>query len=62
MILNLQMDERKAESYSSNAQKIRIITDDWVNNNMFCLYCGNRYILHFENNRPFVGIYCQSCK
>ncbi|MDD6234719.1 MAG: DpnI domain-containing protein [Lachnospiraceae bacterium] len=56
------MDERKAESYSSNAQKIRIITDDWVNNNMFCLYCGNRYILHFENNRPFVGIYCQSCK
>ena len=39
--MNLQMDGRKADNYSSNAQKIRVITEDWVNNNMFCPYCGN---------------------
>lgn len=52
---------RKAENYSSNAQRIRVITEDWVNNNMFCPYCGNQYISHFENNRPVADFFCPSC-
>lgn len=60
--MNLQMDGRKADNYSSNAQKIRVITEDWVNNNMFCPYCGNKYVSHFENNRPVADFFCPSCK
>ena len=56
------MDGRKADNYSSNAQKIRVITEDWVNNNMFCPYCGNKYVSHFENNRPVADFFCPSCK
>lgn len=28
---------------------------------MFCPYCGNKYISHFENNRPVADFFCTSC-
>lgn len=31
------------------------------NSNMFCPYCGNKYISHFENNRPVADFFCPSC-
>lgn len=60
--MNLQMDGRSTEQYVSNAQKIRVITEKWVGANMFCPYCGNQYILHFENNRPVADFFCPNCK
>lgn len=54
------MDGRKTENYSNNAQRIRVITEDWVDSNMFCPYCGNKYISHFENNRPVADFFCPS--
>lgn len=51
------MDGKNVEQYSSNAQKIRVITESWVNKNMFCPYCGNEYISHFENNRPVADFF-----
>ncbi|MXP77460.1 restriction endonuclease [Lachnospiraceae bacterium WCA-9-b2] len=59
--MNLQMDDRVAWEYHSNAQKIRVITESWVNNNLFCPYCGNTYIRQFENNRPVADFYCPNC-
>ena len=50
--MDLRMDYELANQYHSNSQKIRVVTENWVNNNMFCPYCGNDYISHFENNRP----------
>lgn len=61
MILNLQMDGNNTVQYKSNAQKIRVITESWVCRNMFCPYCGNEYISHFENNRPVADFFCQVC-
>lgn len=55
------MDGRKTENYSNNAQRIIVITEDWVDSNMFCPYCGNKYISHFENNRPVADFFCSSC-
>lgn len=56
------MDGRIAEQYTSNMQKIRKITEEWVGENMFCPYCGNPYISHFENNRPVADFFCPFCK
>lgn len=61
IILNLQMDGKTAEQYKNSAQKIRVITENWVNGNMYCPYCGNQYISHFENNRPVADFFCPSC-
>lgn len=38
--MNLTMDDKVAENYKSNSQKIRVITEQWVSNNLFCPYCG----------------------
>ena len=59
--MNLQMNFKIAEKYHSNEQKIRVITENWVHNNLFCPYCGNEYISHFENNRPVADFYCPHC-
>lgn len=62
IILNLQMDERIADQYTSNSQKIRVITESWVSENLFCPYCGNQYISHYENNRPVADFFCPYCE
>lgn len=59
--MNLQMDFAIADQYNSNSQKIRVITERWVGGNLFCPYCGNDYIRHFENNRPVADFYCPHC-
>ena len=51
----------KIETYHSKTQIARILTEDWVNKNMYCPSCGNSYIRHFENNRPVADFYCPSC-
>lgn len=59
--MNLTMDDKVAENYKSNSQKIRVITEQWVSNNLFCPYCGKEKIAHFENNRPVADFYCPDC-
>lgn len=59
--MDLQMNDKVAEEYSNKSQKIRVITENWVSQNLFCPYCGNVHICHFENNRPVADFYCPSC-
>ena len=59
--MNLQMNAEMAEGYKSNSQKIRVITEHWTGQNLFCPYCGNAFITHFENNRPAADFYCPDC-
>ena len=59
--MNMQMNVKYAEQYSNNAQKIRVMTEAWVTENMFCPCCGNKFISHFENNRPVADFFCPLC-
>lgn len=59
--MDMQMNVRYAEQYSNNAQKIRVMTEAWVNENMFCPCCGNNFISHFKNNRPVADFFCPLC-
>lgn len=60
--MNLQMDSRIADKYKSNSQKMRVITENWMEQNMYCPYCGSIHINHFENNRPVADFYCANCE
>ena len=42
------MDLAIAEKYNSASQKVRVITESWVGQNLFCPYCGVR--VKDENN------------
>ena len=61
--MNLVFDNsmRIIEEYHSKTQIARVLTEDWVNQNMYCPRCGNTRIKHFENNRPVADFYCPSC-
>ena len=58
----LQMDSSLAENYKSASQKTRVITETWVENNMFCPRCGTLHIARFENNKPVADFYCPHCE
>lgn len=49
------------ETYHSNSQIARILTENWVKDNMYCPRCGNMRISHFENNRPVADFFCPNC-
>lgn len=58
MILTLPVEI--AEVYSSSSQRIRVMTEYWVNQSVFCPNCGSK-LSNFENNRPVADFYCKKC-
>jgi len=49
-----------ADEYKSNSQKIRVLTESWVGENIFCPSCG-KYVNNYENNKPVADFYCSLC-
>lgn len=50
-----------AQSYKSSTQKIRIMSESWAKDNMFCPCCGNPYIKKLDNNIPVGDFKCDNC-
>lgn len=55
-VLNAQI----AKSYKSNSQKIRVMSENWTEENIFCPNCGDS-IENYENNKPVADFYCKKC-
>ena len=49
-----------ATQYKSQPQAIRVMTEDWVKNEIFCPNCGN-FVNDFKNNSPVADFYCENC-
>ncbi len=60
--MELYLDSRLVSDYHSNTQVARVLTENWVKQNMYCPRCGNLHINHFENNRPVADFFCPVCK
>jgi len=58
--MDLKLPIEVAEDYSSNSQRIRVMTEHWVNHSVFCPNCGN-VLSNFENNKPVADFYCKKC-
>ena len=59
--MNLFFNEELAKQYKSNSQKIRVMSEAWMGDNMFCPCCGNDKIIHMQNNKPVADFYCKDC-
>lgn len=59
--MNLTFRAELADSYHSKSQSARVLTEDWVTQNMFCPRCGNLKLKHFANNRPVADFFCPQC-
>jgi type II restriction enzyme len=58
MILNLPYEI--AANYASPTQRVRVMTEYWVRNSIFCPNCGTD-LSKFENNTPVADFYCGNC-
>lgn len=60
--MNMFFDQSLISSYHSKSQIIRVLSETWVQNNIYCPRCGYHKILHFPNNRAVADFYCPMCK
>ncbi|MEW6085596.1 MAG: DpnI domain-containing protein [Chloroflexota bacterium] len=58
--MNLNLPAEIAREYSSPAQRIRVMTEEWVSRAGFCPNCG-RALSQFGNNKPVADFYCGNC-
>ncbi len=59
--MNLQLDESLAAIYKSPAQKIRVMSEHWLLNNIYCPCCGNDRLNGLQNNLPVADMRCKVC-
>ena len=59
--MNLQFNLSLAENYKSHSQIVRVLTESWVSENLFCPHCGTLNIYKFPNNKPVADFYCKNC-
>lgn len=59
--MQLSLGKSLAREYKSPSQRIRVLTESWVGEEVFCPSCGVS-IERFESNRPVADFYCPACK
>ncbi len=57
--LNL-FNNKLASKYKSPSQKVRVLSEDWVTREGFCLSCGKN-IIRSANNSPVLDFHCPFC-
>lgn len=59
--MNLTFDKKVAENYKNISQKVRVMSESWVNDSVFCPNCGNCEIKKYSNNQPVADFFCLKC-
>jgi len=60
--MNLSFDVKLADRYTSPSQKAKILTESWVNSQIYCPNCGYIDLNKYKNNKPVADFYCSNCK
>lgn len=60
--MDLILNKNLGNNYTNKSQKVRIITENWVSEQIYCPNCGNLHINEYINNKPVADFYCKKCK
>jgi len=60
--MKLTFDLQFANTYTSQSQKARVLTEQWVDESIFCPNCGRLKIDKYPNNQPVADFFCSNCK
>ena len=60
--MKLALNASDAEKYKSNAQKARVLTENWVEGEIYCPNCGQTNISKYPNNQPVADFLCSNCR
>jgi|SRR3989339_992415 len=58
--MDIILDKSIGNKFSSNSQKIRVISEFWTEKNIFCPNCGN-ILKNLENNKKVSDFLCEKC-
>jgi len=50
-----------AEKYTSPSQKVRVLSEEWVQSQVYCPNCGQKTIEKYGNGRPVADFFCPTC-
>ena len=59
MILNFDLE--RAANYKSNSQRARVLTENWVESNIYCPNCGEDSLNKYPDNKPVADFICREC-
>ncbi len=62
LFMNLKLNTRLADSYRSNSQIARVLTENWVKENSFCPNCKENNVSQYPNNQPVADFFCAVCR
>jgi len=61
-IMNLDLYRESVLSrYKSASQRIRVLSELWFSNNMYCPSCTSNSIASYPNSYPVADFYCHNC-
>lgn len=60
--MRLTLDATIVDGYKSNSQRARVLTESWVDKEIYCPNCGQLKIDKYPNNQPVADFYCSNCK
>lgn len=60
--MDFRFDLSLISGYTSKSQIVRILTESWVGDNLYCPRCGCPKINHFPNNSAVADFYCPNCR
>ena len=59
--MNFSLATKNTNNYTSLSQKMRVLTEQWVSEQIYCPNCGSIKINKYDNNKPVADFYCNSC-
>ena len=59
--MDLQFNKSLSSNYTNNSQKIRVMSEIWTEQNIFCPNCWN-FLDNLENNKKASDFLCWNCK
>ena len=60
--MDLHFNQSLMSGYHSGSQISRVLTEDWMERNMFCPICGAPVLGHYGANKPVADFFCDECK
>lgn len=60
-MMNLYFNLALAQDYTQESQKIRVMSEHWLEVNLYCPACGNYPLTKFPNNKPIADFHCEKC-
>jgi type II restriction enzyme len=60
--MNRYFERTLADGYRSPSQRIRVLTESWVKEQVYCPNCGCLAIGKYANNKPVADFFCSHCR